>query len=71
MIKHQKKSFKCDQCTSHFHDSVALKSHVLVCGKLVCQTCSKSYRATDGLEKHLRAHKEGFQIAALALIAKG
>jgi len=36
---------------------VALKSHALVCGKLVCQTCSKSYRATDGLEKHLRAYK--------------
>ena len=62
LIKHQQKSFKCDQCTSHFHDSVALKSHVQVCGKLVCQTCSKSYRATDGLEKHLRAHKAGFQI---------
>ena len=60
LIKHQQKSFKCDQCTSHFHDSVALKSHVQVCGKLVCQTCSKSYRATDGLEKHLRAHKGGF-----------
>jgi hypothetical protein len=57
LIKHQQKSFKCDQCSSHFHDSVALKSHVQVCGKLVCQTCSKSYRATDGLEKHLRAHK--------------
>ena len=69
LIKHQRKSFKCDQCTSHFHDSVALKSHVQVCGKLVCQTCSKSYRATDGLEKHLRAHKDGFQIDVLKSIA--
>ena len=69
LIKHQQKSFKCDQCTSHFHDSVALKSHVQVCGKLVCQTCSKSYRATDGLEKHLRAHKDSFQIDALKSIA--
>jgi len=57
LIRHEEKSFKCDQCTSHFHDSVALKSHSLVCGKLVCQTCSKSYRATDGLEKHLRVYK--------------
>ena len=48
---------------------MALKSHVQVCGKLVCQTCSKSYRATDGLEKHLRAHKDGFQIDVLKSIA--
>ena len=36
-----------------------------MCGKLVCQTCSKSYRATDGLEKHLLAYKAGFQNDAL------
>ena len=52
-ICHEEKGYSCGKCNSQFHENFTLRSHLKFCGKLTC-TCGKSFRGTQGLERHVK-----------------